>query len=261
VPLPSAEPGLRDGERLVVTMRSHGFTVGEVVLVAGPRCLSNGREVLPVRSHAERAGLYGIFEQRTDDVLSWLDPFDGIPLRTRSVTETDKRITDTAVVFGPRSYRHLTKRTSKQPQRSRPSRRPPRWQDRRLPEGPPAYDVHSVLGLLRSRAGELAAGRLHLVLTRSLWRIEVTAATREPVRVGAGSFDEAIRLDGTACRLSRDLKPRKRVEQWSLWISDDGDRLPLKARLEARKGVVELELKSHELRSSAAGSGGLERCR
>ncbi len=259
-PAGSSEPGFVEGERLVVIILSHGFTVGEVELAVGPRCIHRGVEVLQVRSHAERIGLYGILEHRTDDLLSWLDVLSGIPLRARSVSETDKRISDTSTVFGQDGYRYLTRRTykRKRSRRSKRSRRPPRWQDRPLPEGQPANDAHSGLGLLRSRAAELVAGRLHMVFTRRLWRVDVDAATREPVRIDAGSY-EAIRLDGTARRLSTKLKPRKQVRSWSLWLSDNSRRLPLKARVESRKGIVELELKSHELRS-AAGSG-LERCR
>ncbi len=243
---PGFGPMLFPGERFEAQVSRGVLTVGSLSLVVDEPCLQDGVAVIPTLSHAERVGLYGAVQPGRVDTVSWLERATGLPLWNRSAGETPKRNVKVAVTFDRHEYhyayrsrRHSATKPSKTRRKSRP-----------LPPGELTYDGHAALGALRSWAGAPGAhGVMHVVLGRVLWRLELQVGQPGEVSVG-GETQEAICIEGTARRISRKLEPSKRARRWSLWISDDERRLPLKARLEHRKAMIDLELQDYEFEPS-----------
>jgi len=240
---PQFGPMLYPGERFEAQISRGMLTVGSVSLVVDAPCLQDGVEVVPTSSHAERVGLYGAVKPGKVDTVSWLDRATGLPRWTRSAGETPRRFLDVSGTFERHeyyyAYRSKGRSSTKKPKTRRKSRL--------LPPGELTYEGHSALGALRSWASVPGAhGVMHVILGRSLWRVELDVGQPAQVSVGGESHD-AILVQGTARRVSFKLETSKRAQRWSLWISDDDRRLPLKARVEHRKGVVDIELTDYEL--------------
>jgi hypothetical protein len=112
-----------------------------------------------------------------------------------------------------------------------------------VPEGAAAQDLHSAMLLLRSwrpRLGEL--GYFYVVIGRRLWRVDVEFAGPEML-TAQGRPQLSQRIDGVSVRLwqSEESKPRR----FSLWLSEDPDRIPLRLVADSGFGEVKLELTTH----------------
>ena len=107
-------------------------------------------------------------------------------------------------------------------------------------EGLP-HDLHSALAALREwrpRLGEEAS--LHAVLGRHLWKVDLAYRGPEMVTV-AGQPRLSYRIDGQAERLAAPrVKPSHR--EFTVWLGDGADRVPLKIAAASRVGDVSLQL-------------------
>jgi hypothetical protein len=113
-----------------------------------------------------------------------------------------------------------------------------------LPEGASAHDMHSAMLLLRSwrpRLGEQA--HFYAVLGRRPWRVDVTSRGVEMIKTG-GDARLTYRIDGVAVRLWQPeaAKPKN----FSLWLSEDADRVPLRMVADASFGQVTMSLTGRE---------------
>lgn len=89
------------------------------------------------------------------------------------------------------------------------------------------------------------------------WRAQLTAAGAEIVHTDLGNF-RARRFDGRSRRLDRQgqLAPSPVERTYSLWISDDADRVLLKLRGESDLGAVEMELVNYVQNGRGGGMSG-----
>ena len=78
---------------------------------------------------------------------------------------------------------------------------------------------------------------------RRLWRNSVKVGAHETIRTATGRHP-AIRLDGVAQRVNRGLGDvkKKAPRNYSIWLSDDADRLPLLVMATTEFGDLRLEL-------------------
>ena len=123
-----------------------------------------------------------------------------------------------------------------------------------VPEGASAHDLHSALVLLRTwrpRLGEQAY--FYVVLGRRLWRVDVTSEGPQVIKA-QGSARLTHRIDGVGVRLWRptDATPKR----FSLWLSEDADRVPLRMVGDASFGEVTMTLTDREQGNDALCAGG-----
>ena len=109
-----------------------------------------------------------------------------------------------------------------------------------VPEGAEVHDLQSAMLRLRAwrpRLGETAY--LYVVLGRRPWRVEVTSRGPEMVKVG-GDARLSYRIDGVAVRL---WEPEKATpKHFSLWLSEERERVPLRMVADASFGQVTMLL-------------------
>jgi hypothetical protein len=113
-----------------------------------------------------------------------------------------------------------------------------------VPEGAQPHDLHSALALLRGWRPRLdEVGYFYVVLGRRLWRVEVRHVGPEMIRA-QGAPQLSQRLDGVSVRLWQpdEVEPRR----FSLWLSSDAARVPLRMVADASFGQVTLALTGRE---------------
>jgi hypothetical protein len=242
------------GEQVTAEVSFKGVTIGEYRLwIAGP-CLAEGKPALSVVSTARRTGFYSAFDDSGGEALSLIDAASGRPLGSRSRVESRSSVRHYRVNFLEGHYRVVYAWQSKRSPRTNQS-------DRLRPAPPhvPLHDLHSALGLLRVWAAKPGTrGSLHVVFGSRLYRVDVEVGEREEVTVGGSTFD-AVRIEGTARLLTKELVASAKARHLALWISDEPARLPLRARMDTRKGVVEADLTSYT-QSPPASSAPLGAC-
>ncbi len=122
-----------------------------------------------------------------------------------------------------------------------------------VPEGAPAHDLHSSLALLRAWRPRLdEVGYFYVVLGRRLWRVDVRHVGPEMIRA-QGTPQLAQRLDGVSVRLWQPEKAEPR--RFSLWLSADDARVPLRMVADASFGQVTLGLTAREPASTRCSAG------
>lgn len=112
-----------------------------------------------------------------------------------------------------------------------------------VPEGAEPHDMHSAMLLLRGWRPRLAqTAYFYVVLGRRPWRVDVTSRGPEMIKL-AEEPRLTHRLDGVAVRLdppgTEGTPPPKR---FSLWLSEDADRVPLRMQADASFGQVTMTL-------------------
>lgn len=110
-----------------------------------------------------------------------------------------------------------------------------------VPGGAYPHDMHSAMALIRAwrpRLGE--QGHFFAVLGRRLWRVDLEAQGPEVIRV-AGTPRLTQRIRGRALRLWRESTDR-RDRAFSVWVSDDAERVPLHVSAETALGDLTVSL-------------------
>jgi hypothetical protein len=113
-----------------------------------------------------------------------------------------------------------------------------------VPEGAHPHDLHSALALLRGWRPRLdEAGYFYVVLGRRLWRVDVRHMGPEMIHA-QGAPQLTQRLDGVSVRLWQPeaVEPRR----FSIWLSADAARVPLRMVADASFGQVTLALSKRE---------------
>lgn len=241
--LPSnARPGFESGEELIADIYLEGVSAGQLAGVAGPRCRLGDGEALLVRSAARSSGLAALLKDARASLVSLVDVRSGLPVQSRTHQQVRRPVQVEAIHAG--ELVHL--------QTTRSQRRKHSWQWE-LP--PDTHDLHSLLGRLRHWSPEVRPrARVHLLLGKRLWRVELTFRGREVLDRDEGPRP-ALRIDGVGQRLRKSLEPSKaRPRSFAVWISDDAERVPLRFLMDTKAGEVRAELDGYR-RSKAQAAG------
>jgi hypothetical protein len=111
---------------------------------------------------------------------------------------------------------------------------------------PNLFDLHSAMLYLRSQPlRDHNVYRLVVYPATSAYLATVTVIGREKISVRAGTYS-AIKIDLQLSKLGKnlDLEPHRKFRRATIWVSDDADRLVLRAEAQIFIGTVFAELQS-----------------
>jgi hypothetical protein len=229
--------GFSPGEQLAFEVRVAGVLAGEAQFVAGQPGVVEGRRSIAVSSVIRTAGAFALIKEVKDDVTSIIDLEQMRPVRTTS-----------DVVFGPRRYHAETSFTD----HGASIQYTPHGETTRSLVydfgDAVVHDAHSSMALVRTWTAEPGERiGLWVIGGRRIWRTEVWAVGTEVIGTFMGN-QSALRLDGSSVRVHPDLKPdtRKPPRTWSVWLSDDADRVPLRFSAHTELGDIVIELVAYE---------------
>jgi hypothetical protein len=240
----AATPVFVAGETMTFEVTFRGIEGGRARVAVGEPSVVDGRRVLPLRAEAESAGLLATFKEMHDDLSSWVDAGDARPVKNDSaanVTGKPRRVLASFAADGSKVELDITVGDKT------------RHAVKRLPAGP-TYDPLGALLLMRgwrapagSRAGFFSLGG------QRLWQNELVVAGSETIKTPLGRF-ACTRIDGTSVRMisekaeERGKAPRK----FTVWITDDERRVPVRIRAHTELGDVDVTATSYDVLAIAA---------
>ena len=221
---PPRAPFVSPGERMSYRLTMHDLEVATFTIVIGEVDELAGREVVVVQSGVQSSPLVSMVKKVEDNFTSWIDAATGRPVLFRSAelaTADDPTIEATDSEAGKVEDGAFTVRITRDGV--------DQSVDRQAVGELPLFDLNGFLIALRS--WEVPPGTqatADIIRSRFLWRTEVTMKGFENLVTELGELP-ALRIDGVSQRIDRDgqLDPKSDRRRYSLWISDDADRVPL----------------------------------
>jgi hypothetical protein len=233
------------GETMRFELGLRGVVGGEASIAVGAPGVVDGRRTIIVRSRVESAGVVAMFKEIKDEIQTSVDLDTGLPVRLQGHVKFGKRESTIDAAFRlpeakvPGGYDLTIQRVGAAA---------PRLVHMIMPGQQPAFDSHTVIGAMRAwRAEDGQYTYFYVLVGRHLWQNTVRMTGRERLRTKLGRFD-AVRIEGVARRMTRALKEDKKKppRSFTLWMSDDDARLPLRVEAKTEYGVVEATLVDYQ---------------
>jgi uncharacterized protein DUF3108 len=237
VALGAGEPFFHADEQFAWEVRVHGILVGEAVMASGKPGVIGGRRAFVTRSRSETAGLAGLVKRVRDEVTTAIDMDRSKPIQLDGDLTFGNHHVLVKTEFGEAGYQLTITRDGS----------PPARHFQRMP-GVPLYDSHAVMARIRGWVPEVGQRAYFYVIGgRYLWHNLVQLTSRETVRTALGTFP-ALRIDGLATRVNSRLgfDLTKKPRTYTVWLSDDNDRVPLRVQARTELGDLDVELVSYE---------------
>ncbi len=224
----------RAGEAMTYRVELHGIDVAEFMVTVGAETTLDGAPALPVSARVVSSPLLTMFHPVDDTLSTWIDPVTGRALAFEAVELASSRSTEvehTRVRYAPGRFAVAVERAG-------------RHLDEEQVVRHDTFDVPSMLMLLRGWHG--APGDrmvVDVMRSRTAWRLGVEIGGADTVETVLGAM-AAVRFEGASVRMRRDGAddPASERRAFTLWISDDVDRVPLRLRAHTDYGDVEMAL-------------------
>lgn len=234
----TAEPevllGVNPGETMAFEVHLAGMLAGEAQLAVGEIGVVDGKEVILVKSRAATAGAAALVKKISDEATTVIDVATGKPISLDAViVNGEKRLVATARFEGSKANVTYQRATDAQPKKLV------------LNFGDvTVFDAHTAMAQLRGWKAHKGAERTVFVIGgRRLWRIDVTHAGGEDIGTALGNR-RAIVFHGKSYRArpNMQLETSKAARTFTVWLSDDADRVPLKVVATTELGDIVMEL-------------------
>jgi hypothetical protein len=233
---PAGEVGLNPGETMAFEVRIAGILAGEAQLAVGQLGDYEGHRAVVVKSRAATAGAAALVKHIVDEATTWIDMDTGRPLALDTLVEQgDSRITATAKFTGAVAEITYNRSDDKA-------------------NGPHTlrvnfgsitiHDAHSAMAQLRGwRATPGTTRSVFVVGGRRMWRVDVAYVGEDTIGSAIGNR-RAVHFTGESFRTKNDLSPEtaRPSRTFSVWLSDDADRVPLKVTAHTELGDIVMDL-------------------
>lgn len=230
----SAEVGLVPGETMAFELKLAGITAGEAQLAVGEVTLVDGHRTIVVKSRAATAGAAALLKKIVDEATTTIDLDTGRPLTLDTHVEMGDRVSTSQARFnGSRADITWTRDKEDKPHTMRINF-----------GGAVVNDAHAAMAQLRGwKATPGTSKSVYVVGGRRLWRVDVKFAGAETIASVYGNR-RAVRYEGAAFRAHNNLTvdAGKAQRTFTVWLSDDADRVPLKVAAATELGAIEIEL-------------------
>jgi hypothetical protein len=229
------EVGLNPGESMAFEVRLGGVLAGEAQLAVGELGKIDGRRAVVVKSRAATAGAVALIKKIVDEATTTIDFDSGRPVQLDTLVEQDGKTTLAQAKFNG-TVANVTYILPEDPQHPRTFQ---------VPFGThPVHDTHSAMAQLRG--WRPAPGTSHTVFVvggRRLWRVDVKFVGIETIGSTLGNR-RVVHFDGAAYRVRPNfaVETDKPARTFSVWLSDDADRVPLKMTAQTELGEVQMDL-------------------
>jgi hypothetical protein len=215
-------------------IRLAGILAGEAQLAVGELGDYEGHRAVVVKSRAATAGAAALIKRVVDEATTVIDIESGRPLALDTVVELgDSKTTASARFAGTVAEITYIRSDEKAPHRLR------------VDFGKvTVHDAHSAMAQLRGwRAAPGTTRSVFVVGGRRLWRVDVTYVGEEAIGSALGNR-RAVHFTGESFRANRNLTAEtdRPSRTFSVWLTDDADRVPLKVTAKTELGEITMDL-------------------
>lgn len=254
--LPDGPPLLTPGERMSYRLALGDVDLATYDVAAGDITDYNGKPAIVVQGHAKAVGFVSHVANIDDTFTSWIDAKTGRPLlwtvdefasKSTDRERTEARIAEREGDVIPMSF-HVNDE-------------PPRPEPQKV-SMPDVWDYNAFTVALRSWDAPVGSTvSTEVFRSRYLWHVDLKVHSRETIATELGDLP-AVRIDGRTYRLKRDGTRSADAEErlFTLWISDDDGRVPLRNDARTDYGDVKMTITEYNpgtgnrLRNGALGS-------
>lgn len=235
-PLGAAPPEVvaNPGEQMIYRISLHGLDVAEFTVTVGAMAQLDGQTTIPVQTHAVSSPLLTLFHKVDDTLATWIDPATGKPVAFQAkemASAKSDAVEETDVRYAPGKFLVKVLRDGQ----------PVDAEQVVLHE---VYDVPSMLVFVRGWDADIGTRTtVDVMRSRTAWRVDFVIAAHEGVTTSIGDL-QAVRYDGEGVRILRDgsVDPASDRRRFSMWISDDADRVPVRLVAHTDYGDIRMEL-------------------
>ncbi|HTJ44333.1 MAG TPA: DUF3108 domain-containing protein [Kofleriaceae bacterium] len=230
--------GLQPGESMTFEVKVGGILAGEAALAVGQPGVIDGHRAIEVRSRIATAGAFALLKKVSDEATTIIATDTATPIAMSSDVTMNGIDYHADVAFkGPAIEVTSTRSDGKGVQH-----------DRFTFGAIVAHDTHSAMASMRGWDPTPGTHRTLWVMGgKRIWKSEVTFGGRETIGTQLGNR-AAIRIDGFAWRAHNDLTvdDSKPPREFSVWLSDDADRVPLRVVAKTELGDLVIELTDYQ---------------
>ncbi len=231
---PEHQLGLHPGESMSYEVQLAGILVGEAQLAVGEIGQVDGHRAIVVKSRAATAGAAAMIRAISDEATTVIDVDTGRPISIESVfVMAGKRALASTKIDHSVAQVTYTRSGDKAPQTVKV--------DFKTEE---LNDMHTAMAELRGwHAAPGTMRRVFVVGGKRLWRIDVKYVGEDTIGSRVGNR-RAVIFDGMSYRAKRDLSVEsgKPARTFRVWLSNDGDRVPLKVTATTELGDIVMDL-------------------
>lgn len=218
-----------------------GIELASYELAVGDTSDLAGKPVIVVQSHAKTVGI-GALVKVDDTFSSWIDEATGRPLRWTcdeyASNGSDKERTDADLAGRSNDTIPIQFHLDDEPPKPEPQH----------VSQPDVWDYNAFLIALRSWQG--APGSMvtaEVLRSRYLWHVEMKISGTSQLHTELGDLP-ALRVDGHTYKLGRDGKryPGSDERDFSIWISNDDGRVPLRVTAKTDYGDIEMSIVDYQ---------------
>lgn len=226
------------GERMSYLVSLHGIGLADLVLETNGTVALGQREALVVEIRVDTRALASLVSAVHDRYTSWLDVGTGRPLRfhaQEAATPNQQVNEETEATFAPGQY------PVKLVQGAGAG-----LEEVQVIHSAP-FDFVSFLVFLRGWEGAVGSELVVDVMrSRYTWRARIVVAGHDNLVTALGDLP-VVRFEGEGVRLLRDgtVDPKSDRRRFTIWVSDDADRVPVKLAAHTDYGDVKLELSAY----------------
>jgi uncharacterized protein DUF3108 len=245
------EVAINPGETMAFEVRIAGLVAGEAQLAVGELGAYEGHRAVVVKSRAATAGAAAMIRHIVDEATTVVDVDTGRPLQLDTVVEQGETRSTASAKFTDNVADITYARSNEdQPHHLRIDF----GKGAAAAAGIQVHNAHSAMAQLRGwRAAPGTRRTVFVVGGRRLWRIDVTYAGQDTIGSVIGNR-RAIRLSGESYRARPDFSPEtpRPTRTFTVWLSDDADRVPLKVTARTELGDVVMNLTEYNRNAAPA---------
>jgi hypothetical protein len=238
--LPTGAPLVTPGERMSYKVSLKGIELAAYTLTVDNKVTDvDGKQAIAVQGSAKLVGLAQWFSGKVDDKFtSFIDVNTGRSLRF-VVEEYGSRSSDvehTTVELGKRAENIV-------PVMFHMNQDEPKPEPQKVSQ-PETWDYNTFLVLMRSWEGPPGTKHtMEVFRSRNLWKLDVTIKGKTKLKTELGELP-ALAITAHLVKLDRDLSkfPDTDERDFTLWISDDAGRVPLRVDAGTDYGDIKMEI-------------------
>ena len=227
-PAPAAELAIPHsrlvaGETITWSVTFAGVQAARARMAIGQSDAGDKKQIV-VRAEAQSAGLVSLLADSQESVTSWIDPASGVPTQTEFHSVDAGRTQRVSIAWSPGKAEQVIARTKTGEAPGQPQTR------MHLLPASPVYDNLSGLAALRAWDAHAGARATMWAFAGSrLWRTVIEAGAEEDIDTAVGKV-RSRKLTAASVRMTSNLKEdtSKPPRTWTMWISTDERRIPVR---------------------------------